>query len=116
MAQFIIMTDELMEAHDERLIQKFIALHQSHKEDPPENIGSQEAKKLLSEIWGVPVSDSWIEKKSMLREIPFVKRGKFRVFNRMELLAWAKAQIARPRDPVSESIVKSARRRVKAGV
>jgi hypothetical protein len=89
-------------------IQK-ISYQQPVTEKLPENIGAEEAKKLLAEIWGCPpISDSWFYKKTMIGELPSAKAGKFLVFNRMELIRYAESRIKKPSDPVSDALQRSA--------
>jgi len=108
--QFIITTEDQMEAFAIKVSQR-VNNPQSIKEDLPEFIGTPEARKLLEKILGMTFSDSWFAKKAMNHELPFTKMGKRRVFNRAELIDWAKSKVARPADPVAESVTATARKR-----
>jgi len=112
MEQFIISTPEQLEAFFIRAIQKISSL-QPAKIELPENIGSEEARKLLAEIWGLsePVSYSWFSKENMKGNLPSGKVGKRLIFNRAELIEYAQSKVVRPLDTVSEAITKAARRR-----
>lgn len=105
--EVLLSTPEQLEAVVFRAMQKNNP-QPSKKEDFPEFIGTPEARKLLESIWGIPISDSWFSKKSMVGELPFVKVGKRRVFNRLQLIEWAKSKTIKPIDPVSTSVQKSA--------
>jgi hypothetical protein len=105
-----IITDEQLTAIADLTFQKFSK--QPTREQLPEYIGTSEARDLLEKILGISFSDSWFAKKAMVHELPFVKFGKRRVFNRMELTEWARSKTKKPIDPVSEAVQMSAMKKL----
>jgi hypothetical protein len=110
--ELIITTEEKLEACILRAVQKASSYQQPIKEELAQNIGSEEAKRLLAEIWGSPVSDSLFFKLSHRKELPSGKVGKRLVFDRDQLINYAQSKIKKPVDIVSESVIKSARKKL----
>jgi hypothetical protein len=110
--EFIITTEEKLEACILRAVQKASIFQQPIKEESQKNIGSEEAKKLLTEIWGTSISDSLFYKLSHRKELPSRKIGKRLVFDRDELINYAQSKIEYPVDGVSDSVAFSARKKL----
>jgi excisionase family DNA binding protein len=76
------------------------------KQEPPAKETAAPTKKLLklseaAEFLGV--SNSWLYRKTMTREIPFIKLGSRTMFNEERLLAWVKAREHTPDDLLPRS-------------
>jgi hypothetical protein len=111
--ELIITTEEKLEACILRAVQKANSYLQPIKEELPQNIGSEEAKRLLAEIWGSPVSDSLFYKLSHRKELPSRRiGGKRLVFDRKELINYAQSKSKKPVDGVSQSVAVSARKKI----
>ncbi|MBN2480446.1 MAG: hypothetical protein JXB19_01800 [Bacteroidales bacterium] len=111
MEPLIVITEERLEALILSAIQKSKILQQPEKEKLPVNINADEARDLLQKTWGSPVSKSLFYKLSMV-EMPKQKIGRRLVFNRSELINYAQSKIKKTGDPVSKSVMKSAKNKL----
>jgi hypothetical protein len=114
MEQGFFSTNEQLKAFALMAVQEFISKQQPVKEEPPQNISSDEARKLTSIILWHDISVSkWTKDQADGKTPRKGKAGKWIIYDRSEIIKYAKSLICQSSDPVSEAVQKSAKKKLK---